>query len=139
VKLLVSFKRLSITLILFGTLVGTLVGCTINSTQPNYDLDSHILMRSAIFTQRELINSLLDDPAGTPSANSAALLNSYCDLVKRKVIYISTDNLPQQCSDRAINHQTLSCAKKFHECTTLCSLRTDSCQSCTSRAKKCLD
>ena len=95
-KLLVSFKRLSITLILFGTLVG----CTINSTQPNYDLDSHILMRSAIFTQRELINSLLDDPTGTPSANSATLLNSYCDLVKRKVIYISIDNLPQQCSDR---------------------------------------
>ena len=138
-KLLVSFKRLSITLILFGTLVGTLVGCTINSTQPNYDLDSHILMRSAIFTQRELINSLLDDPTGTPSANSATLLNSYCDLVKRKVIYISIDNLPQQCSDLEINHQTLSCAKKFHECTTLCSLRTDSCQSCTTKAKRCLE
>jgi len=135
VKLLVSFKRLSITLILFGTLVG----CTINSTQPNYDLDSHILMRSAIFTQRELINSLLDDPTGTPSANSATLLNSYCDLVKRKVIYISIDNLPQQCSDLEINHQTLSCAKKFHECTTLCSLRTDSCQSCTTKAKRCLE
>ncbi len=134
-KLLVSFKRLSITLILFGTLVG----CTINSTQPNYDLDSHILMRSAIFTQRELINSLLDDPTGTPSANSATLLNSYCDLVKRKVIYISIDNLPQQCSDLEINHQTLSCAKKFHECTTLCSLRTDSCQSCTTKAKRCLE
>ena len=116
-----------------------MVGCTINSTQPNYDLDSHILMRSAIFTQRELINSLLDDPTGTPSANSATLLNSYCDLVKRKVIYISIDNLPQQCSDLEINHQTLSCAKKFHECTTLCSLRTDSCQSCTTKAKRCLE
>ena len=134
-KLLVSFKLLSISLILSGLLVG----CSISPTQPNYDLDSHILTRSAVFTQRELINSLLNQAAGKPSPYGATLLNSYCDLVKRNIIFTSPENLPKQCMDRVLNHQNLSCAVKFHECTTMCSLRTDSCQSCTTRAKKCLD
>lgn len=134
-KLLVSLKLLLVTLILSGVLSG----CSFNPTQPSYKLDSYTLTHSAVFTQRETINALLEEAAGKQNISTATLLNNYCDLVERHIIYVSADNIPQQCSDRTVNHQTRTCAMKFHECTRLCSLRSNDCQSCVRRARECLE
>ncbi|MDG1081709.1 MAG: hypothetical protein P8P14_04935, partial [Porticoccaceae bacterium] len=48
-------------LVLMGSL--TLLGCANNLSQQNYDLDTYTLGRSAVFTQRELINEQLKEPA----------------------------------------------------------------------------
>ena len=134
-KLLVSLKLLLVTLILSGVLSG----CSFNPTQPSYKLDSYTLTHSAVFTQRETINALLEEAADKQNISTATLLNNYCDLVERHIIYVSADNIPQQCSDRTVNHQTRTCAMKFHECTRLCSLRSNDCQSCVRRARECLE
>ena len=74
-KLLVSLKLLMITLILSGVLSG----CSINPTQPSYKLDSYTLTHSAVFTQRETINTLLEEAAGNQNIPTATLLNNYCN------------------------------------------------------------
>lgn len=135
VKLMVSLKLLLITLIL----TGLLTGCATNSTQHSYKLDYYTLTHSAVFTQRETINALLGEVAGNPNLLTPTLLNNYCDLVERHIIYVSEDNMPQQCSNRSVNHQTRSCAMKFHECTRMCSLRSNDCQPCIRRARDCLE
>lgn len=136
-KLMVSLKLLLTTLILFGVLTG----CATNSTQHSYKLDYYTLTHSAVFTQRETINALLKEAeaAAEPNDSTATLLNNYCDLVERHIIYVSEDNIPQQCSSRTVNHQTRSCAMKFHECVRMCSLRSNDCQSCIQRSRECLE
>ena len=136
-KLMVSLKLLLTTLILSGVLTG----CSNNSTQHSYKLDYYTLTHSAVYTQRETINALLEEAeaAGNQNISTATLLNNYCDLVERHIIYVSEDNIPQQCSNRTVNHQTRSCAMKFHQCTRMCSLRSNDCQSCIKRSRECLE
>ena len=134
-KLTVSLKLLLISLFLSGLLAG----CSGNPTQPSYKLDYYTLIHSAVFTQRETINALLDEAAGNQNNLTATLLNNYCDLIERRIIYVSKNNMPQQCSSREVNHQTRSCAKKFHECIRMCSLRSDDCQACIRRSRDCLE
>ncbi len=134
-KLTVSLNLLLITLIL----TGFLASCSINPTQPNYKLDYYTLTHSAVFTQRETINALLDEAAGSQNPFTSTLLNNYCDLVERHIIFVSRENIPQQCSSRVVNHQTRSCAMKFHECIRMCSLRSDDCQPCIRRSLNCLE
>ncbi len=67
-------------------LAGTLLGCTNNTSQPNYNLDSYTLGRSSVFTQCELINEQLKDPANINTEVRDALLNSYCDLIAQGAI-----------------------------------------------------
>ena len=133
-KPMVSLKLLLTTLIL----TSIIAGCTNSPTQPNYDLDFYTLTHSAVFTQRELVNSLLESSNNSPTSPPPSLLNSYCDLVDRGIIFVSTENIPLQCSNRTINHQSRSCAVEFHECVRVCSLRTDNCRSCIERQNKCL-
>lgn len=135
VKPIVSLKLLLITLILSGVLSG----CSTNSTQPSYQLDFYTTTHSALFTQREMINALLDEAAGNQNISTETLLNNYCDLVERHIIYVSEDNIPQQCSNRTVNHQTRSCAMKFHKCVRMCSLRSNDCQPCIKRSTECLE
>ena len=78
-------------------LTGTLLGCANSSSPPNYDLDTYTLGRSSVFTQRELINEQLKDPAEMNTEVRDTLLNSYCDLIAQGAIYVSRDNQPQQC------------------------------------------
>ena len=136
-KLMVSLNLLLTTLILSGVLTG----CSTNSTQHSYKLDYYTLTHSAVYTQRETINALLEEAeaAGNQNISTATLLNNYCDLVERHIIYVSEDNIPQQCSNRTVNHQTRSCAMKFHQCIRMCSLRSNDCQSCIKRSRECLE
>ena len=133
-KLMVSLKQLLSTLIL----TGILAGCSTSPTQPNYDLDFYTLTHSAVFTQRELINSLLENNSDPSASPPPPLVNSYCDLIDRRIIFASKENLPLQCSSRTVSHQSRSCAVQFHECVRACSLRTDNCRSCIERQSQCL-
>ena len=134
-KQMVSLKLLLITLILSGTLIG----CSNNATQHSYELDYFTLGHSAVFTQRELINSLLEDSTDSEETSPDPLLNSYCVLIDRRTIYVTEENIPQQCNDWAINHKTRSCAKQFHKCVKMCSLRSNDCQPCIGPSKECLE
>ena len=144
-------------------LTGTLLGCANSSSPPNYDLDTYTLGRSSVFTQRELINEQLKDPAEIDPGVRDTLLNSYCDLIAQGAIYVSRDNQPQQCQNQVSISESESlsqlkslseskslspseshdnkqrrCAYKYHICTKSCPLRTDDCQPCIDRAKRCL-
>ena len=143
-------------------LTGTLLGCANSSSPPNYDLDTYTLGRSSVFTQRELINEQLKDPTEMNTEVRDTLLNSYCDLIAQGAIYVSRDNQPQQCQSlsqikslsqirslsgsdslSATENDSLSnkqrrCAYKYHICIKTCPLRTDDCQPCIDRAKRCL-
>ncbi|ETN91536.1 hypothetical protein U062_02064 [Gammaproteobacteria bacterium MOLA455] len=136
-----SNKLTAVTLMLAATL--TLLGCANNSSQPKYNLDTYTLGRSAVFTQRELINEQLKDPAEIDSEVRDALLYNYCDLVARNAIYIARDDLPEQCQSRS-DKETFSdnkqrqCTYNYHICVRACPLRTNDCQPCIERAKKCL-
>lgn len=134
-KLMMSLKLLLTALILSGVLTG----CSTNPTQHSYKLDYYTLTHSAVFTQRETINALLDEAAGNANLSTPTLLNNYCDLVERHIVYVSKDNIPQQCSNRTVNHQTRSCAMRFHECIRMCSLRSNDCQPCIKRSRECLE
>lgn len=140
-------KLIAIILILAGNL--TLLGCANNTSPLNYDLDTYTLGRSAVFTQRELINEQLKDPAELNTQVRDTLLYNYCDLVARDSIYVSRDNLPQQCkplsqkaplspNKKSLDNQQRQCAYNYHICIKACPLRTDDCQPCIDRAKKCL-
>ena len=150
---------IAITLMLAGTL--TLLGCANNASQPNYDLDTYTLGRSAVFTQRELINEQLKTPAEVDVEVRDTLLYNYCDLVARSSIYVTRDNIPEQCKplnheepvshEEPISHKEpisrkkqpldndkRQCAYDYHICIKACPLRTNDCQPCIERAKKCL-
>jgi len=114
----------------------TLLGCANNLSQQNYDLDTYTLGRSAVFTQRELINEQLKEPAEINTEVRDTLLFNYCDLVARDSIYVSSDNLPQQ--SKPLDSQQRQCAYDYHICIKACPLRTNDCQSCINRAKRCL-
>ena len=133
-------KLIAIILMFAGTF--TLMGCANNSSPPNYDLDTYTLGRSAVFTQRELINEQLKDSAEINTEVRDTLLYNYCDLVARNAIYVSRDNLPQQCkslsAQESVNNKQRQCAYDYHICVKACPLRTDDCQPCINRAKKCL-
>ncbi|UVW34558.1 hypothetical protein NYF23_11140 [SAR92 clade bacterium H455] len=134
-------KLTAIVLMLAATL--TLLGCANNSSQPNYDLDTYTLGRSAVFTQRELINEQLKDPAEINSQVRDTLIYNYCDLVARNAIYIARDNLPKQCQSLSAkepfsDNKQRQCAYNYHICVKACPLRTNDCQPCIKRAKKCL-
>jgi len=127
-------KLIAIILMLTGTL--TLLGCTNTPSQPNYDLDTYTLGRSAVFTQRELINEQLKDSAEINTEVRDTLLHNYCDLVARDSIYVTRDNLPQQCKPR--DNKQRKCAYDYHICIKACPLRTNDCQPCIERARRCL-
>ena len=134
-------------------LAGTLLGCANSSSPPNYDLDTYTLGRSSVFTQRELINEQLKEPAEIDPQVRDTLLNSYCDLIAQGAIYVSRDNQPQQCQSEneslsenkslsepeSLDNKQRRCAYKYHICIKSCPLRTDDCQPCIDRAKRCLN
>ena len=130
------FKLLVITLL--PLLLGSaLTGCSSNPSAPNYSLDRIRLGRSAIFTQRELINEQLKDPAAIDSVKKATLLNSYCDLIGQSAIYVTRENIPEECN--SLNNLQRKCAYNFHLCVNTCSLRSNECLPCIEQARECLD
>jgi len=138
------FKLLVITLpsllpsLLLSALLGSvLTGCSNNPTEPNYSLDRVRLGRSAVFTQRELINEQFKESAAVDAAKRATLINSYCDLIDQSAIYVTRDNMPEEC--QSPSNLQRKCAYHFHLCVNTCSLRSNECLPCIEQARQCLD
>ena len=116
-----------------------LSGCTLNPKQPSYTVDHFNLVRSAVYTQRELINTQLAQPADQTSESrsprQSLLLLSYCDLIDRRTVYAS--ELPREGGNR--ERATRHCISEFHRCFKSCELRGRDCSRCEQPAIKCMD
>ena len=116
-----------------------LSACTGNPKQASYSVDHYDLARSAVYTQRELINTQLAQSANGASEQRSPrqtmLLLSYCDLIDRRTIYAS--NLPGYCAQQDI--QTRYCTSAFHRCLKSCELRSSDCVRCEQPAIDCIN
>ena len=80
-------KRLILSLILLSPMALVVLGCSQTPEQKQYSVDKYSLIRSAVYNQRELINSQLQGVAKPTNARQQLLLSNYCDLIDRRIIY----------------------------------------------------
>jgi hypothetical protein len=115
-----------------------LSACTLNPQQTSYSVDHHDLVRSAVYTQRELINIQLAQAASQGSEQrpqrQTLLLLSYCDLIDRRTIHASV--LPEARANK--NSASRHCTSQFHRCFKSCELRSSDCRRCEQSAIDCI-
>lgn len=128
-------KRFLLNLLLVGTMAATMLGCSQTPEQQTYSVDKYSLMRSAVYNQRELINSQLQNLPKPTSVREQLLLSNYCDLIDRRIIY--SKQKPQQCPPEDQQHD--SCTAAFHRCIQRCQLRSDECNLCEAPALRCIE
>ena len=113
--------------------------CTLNPNQTNYSVDHLDLVRSAVYTQREFINTQLAQSAQQGSEQRSPryimLLLSYCDLIDRRTIHTSA--LPEQCASK--DTATRQCTSELHRCLKSCELRSSDCRRCEQPAIDCIN
>jgi hypothetical protein len=120
-------------LLIPGLLITVLTGCANNTATTDHSVDHYSLVRSAVYTQRELINIGLNPNPQTSSQRQQLLLRSYCDLIDRRTIYAATQ--PESCSE--LETENRSCISKFHRCLKTCQLRSQECRRCEQPAISC--
>lgn len=119
-------------------------GCQVLSKTSIYDVDFEHLVRSAFYTQRELLELQLTSSNERDMQRYAVLTSSYCDLIDRG--YINVTRKPDLClsySDKSklISNKLINkrhCMADFHRCFKSCSLRNKACKVCEEKAKTCL-
>ena len=126
--------------ILAAVLLGGLSGCTNISPDESesYRVDRYSLIRSAAYTQRELLAIELSGVSSVTQQRHQLLVGSYCDLIAREAIY--SPNQPETCnSSNESNSNTFTgqCVATFHRCVKTCDLRSSDCRSCEVIATKC--
>ena len=126
--------------VLAAVLLGGLSGCTNISPNEskNYRVDRYSLIRSAAYTQRELLAIELSGVSSVTQQRHQLLVGSYCDLIAREAIY--SPNQPDTCnSSNESNSNTFTgqCVATFHRCVKTCDLRSSDCRSCEVIATKC--
>jgi len=126
--------------ILAAVLLGGLSGCTNISPDESesYRVDRYSLIRSAAYTQRELLAIELSGVSSVTQQRHQLLVGSYCDLIAREAIY--SPNQPETCnSSNESNSNTFTgqCVATFHRCVKTCDLRSTDCRSCEVTATKC--
>ena len=126
--------------ILAAVLLGGLSGCTNISPDESesYRVDRYSLIRSAAYTQRELLAIELSGVSSVTQQRHQLLVGSYCDLIAREAIY--SPNQPDTCnSSNESNSNTFTgqCVATFHRCVKTCDLRSTDCRSCEVTATKC--
>ena len=127
-------KHIIYSLILLAALfTAAISGCSKNLATGDYSVDHYSLVRSAVYTQRELINIGLNSESQTGSQRQTLLLHSYCDLIDRRTIYAA--NQPQGCSQ--LQAENRSCISQFHRCLKNCQLRSQDCRRCEQPAIAC--
>jgi len=124
-------------------LISVLSGCHIIDSKSIYDVDFEHLVRSAFYTQQELLKLELSNSPEADSERYQILMTSYCDLIDRG--YIVASEKPQSCGSLADTtgnqHEKTDqnyCAAAFHRCFNSCSLRNNECTSCEKQAIECL-
>lgn len=134
-------RYLLITFILAGVLLGGLSGCTNISSDEStsYRVDRYSLIRSAAYTQQELLAIELSGVSAATQQRHKLLLGSYCDLIAREAIY-STEQ-PTTCVNAGEPNSSNSfagqCVATFHRCIKTCDLRSRDCRTCETAATKC--
>ena len=143
IKKFILRRYLTKTILLASILLGGLSSCasTSSNDEPNYRVDRYSLVRSAQYTQRELLALQLSNPAAVNEQRYQLLVGSYCDLIAREAIY-SADQ-PNACSDFEHNSTqrpaTGQCVATFHRCIKTCDLRSRDCGTCEAAATACLN
>ena len=127
--------------VLAAVLLGGLSGCTNISSDESksYRVDRYSLIRSAAYTQRELLAIELSGVSPVTQQRHQLLVGSYCDLIVREAIY--STNQPSTCNSsnepNSSNSFTGQCVATFHRCVKTCDLRSSDCRSCEVIATKC--
>ncbi|HAZ94915.1 MAG TPA: hypothetical protein DCW94_04375 [Porticoccaceae bacterium] len=137
---IIQWRYLLIKFILAAVLLSGLSGCTNISPDESksYRVDRYSLIRSAAYTQRELLAIELSGVSSVTQQRHQLLVGSYCDLIAREAIY--SPNQPNTCnSSDESNSNTFSsqCVATFHRCVKTCDLRSSDCRSCEVAATKC--
>ena len=117
-------------------LVNLLSGCSKNLatfSTAEHSVDHCSLVRSAVYTQRELINIGLNPKPQISSQRHQLLLRSYCDLIDRRIIYAA--NNPQGCSQFGAENRL--CISEFYCCLKTWQLRSQECRRCEQPAISC--
>ena len=119
-------------------------GCQVLSENSIYDVDFEHLVRSAFYTQRELLELQLTPRNERDMQRYDVLISSYCDLIDRG--YVNVTRKPDLClsysgkskliSSKLINKR--HCMAVFHRCFNRCSLRNKACKVCEEKAITCL-
>ena len=132
----------SITAILI--LAWALAGCQALDSKSTYEVDTKHLIRSALYTQQELLKlELTASPKKDPQRYDV-LINNYCDLIDRG--YINASKKSELCysytakinqPDKKHNDKRY-CATVFHRCFNQCSLSNNECMRCEEKASRCL-
>jgi hypothetical protein len=148
--------RATTTGVLVSVLFTFLGGCQSNDQILNYEVDFKHLVRSAFYTQQELLKLHLGADVKLNSQRYRFLIQSYCDLIDRGYIGVSNkpgQKKPEQCMSYSNNllatqtklvekqisaNITRRCITLFHRCFNNCSLRNRACKACEQRGIKCL-
>ncbi len=142
IKSIISRRYLINAILTASISVVGLSACTNTSVDKgqNYRIDRYSLIRSAAYTQRELLALELENTATVNAPRHQLLMRSYCDLIDRKAIYTAAQS--STCSDAKNNRARFvpsQCVVTFHRCIKTCDLRSNACRICESTATKCLD
>lgn len=143
IKKIILIHYLTKTILLASILLGGLVSCASTSTddKKNHRVDRYSLIRSANYTQRELLALKLSNTAVVNKQRHQLLVGSYCDLIARNTIY-STDQSNACSKFDSTNSQrpvTGQCVANFHRCLKTCDLRSRDCSTCETAATTCLN
>lgn len=122
-----------------GLLAG-LNGCTSTSLDgtEKHRVERYSLIRSAAYTQHQLLAIELEESQVINQPRRELLVNSYCDLVTRKAIF--TSHQPSICAESNRidkNPVTSRCVANFHRCIKTCDLRSNDCRVCEAVATEC--
>ena len=143
VKNIILRSYLPKTILLASILLGGLSSCASTSTddKKNYRVDRYSLIRSANYTQRELLALQLNNTAEINEQRYQLLVGSYCDLIARNAIYSADQSNPCSNSDDTNGQRPVTglCVANFHRCLKTCDLRSRDCSTCETAATTCLN
>lgn len=124
--------------------IWALAGCQALNSNSTRDVDIKHLVRSAYYTQQELLKIKLNGDQKLDQQRFDVLINSYCDLIDRGYINApeKTDHCYAYAADinRADQKDTSKeqCATLYHRCFKNCSLKDNDCMRCEEDASRCL-
>lgn len=143
VKNIILRPYLTKTILLASILLGGLSSCASTSTddKKNYRVDRYSLIRSANYTQRELLALELSNTAVVNKQRHQLLVGSYCDLIARNAIYSADQSNACSNSDDTNSQPPVTgqCVANFHRCIKTCDLRSRDCSTCETAATTCLN
>ena len=101
-------------------------------------VDRDNLIISMTYTQRQLLNILLNSPLNEQNESlhkrRGLMLSSHCDLIRRNIVHAATDY--PACHDSQQDNRF--CISDFHQCIAKCPSFKRDCPPCEQQALQCL-